>query len=62
MATPRPRNGEVVQPEAGSYDPSGLRPRLRGSLTVTGAGGASLLLDGLVIEGTSWSDRERSAR
>ena len=50
----RPRvlaNGEVAPPEAASYDPSGLRPRLRGSLTVTGAGGASLLLDGLVIEG-----------
>jgi len=46
----RPRvlaNGEL----ADSYDPGGLRPRLRGSLTVTGAGGASLLLDGLVIEG-----------
>ena len=36
----------------GLYDPQGLRPRLAGTLTVTGAGaGSSVVLDGLVVEG-----------
>ena len=39
--------GEVFPP----YGPEGLRPLLRGSLTVAGAGGSSVVLDGLVLEG-----------
>ncbi|MBI4939644.1 MAG: hypothetical protein HY830_02720 [Actinobacteria bacterium] len=50
----RPRtvgSDEVLPPVVGTYDPQGLRPRLRGDVTVTGAGGSSVVLDGLVIEG-----------
>jgi Phage tail protein (Tail_P2_I) len=43
--------GEVLPPLVGAYDPQGLRPRLRGDVTVTGAGGSSVVLDGLVVEG-----------
>ena len=39
--------GEAFPP----YGPEGLRPHLRGSITVAGAGGSSVVLDGLVIEG-----------
>ena len=50
----RPRtvgSGEVLPPVRGSYDARGLRPRLRGDITVTGGGGSSVVLDGLVVEG-----------
>jgi hypothetical protein len=43
--------GEVLPPVVGSYDPQGFRPRLAGDLTVTGTGGSSVVVDGLVIEG-----------
>ena len=44
--------GEVEPPVVGRYEPQGLRPRLGGTLTVTGAGaGSSVVLDGLVVEG-----------
>ncbi|MFN8078358.1 MAG: phage tail protein [Kineosporiaceae bacterium] len=43
--------GETRDPVPGVYDASGLRPRLRGDLDLTGEGGSSVVLDGLVIEG-----------
>lgn len=43
--------GETRDPVPGVYDASGVRPRLRGNLSLTGAGGSSVVLDGLVIEG-----------
>lgn len=43
--------GEIGEPVPGVHDAVGLRPVLRGDLTVTGDGGSSLILDGLVIEG-----------
>ncbi len=44
--------GEFEERTVGRYDPQGLRPRLAGTLTVTGAGaGSSAVLDGLVVEG-----------
>lgn len=38
-------------PVPGEYAPVGLRPHVRGTLTVTGGAGSSLVVDGLVIEG-----------
>jgi hypothetical protein len=38
-------------PDGGAYATAGLRPLVRGSLTVTGEGGSSLVVDGLVIGG-----------
>lgn len=35
----------------GIYAPDGLRPHVRGTLTVTGAAGSSVIVDGLVLEG-----------
>ena len=43
--------GEVLPPPLGSYDPQGLRPHLAGTLTITGDGGSSVVLDGLVVAG-----------
>ena len=42
------RDGRQVP---GLYGSQGVRPRLAGSLTVTGDGGGSLVLDGLVVQG-----------
>ena len=44
-------NGDIEAPVPGVYSAEGLRPHVLGDLEVTGEGGASLLLDGLVIEG-----------
>ncbi|MFJ8579375.1 hypothetical protein [Micromonospora sp. NPDC093277] len=44
-------DGEVLPPPPGVYTPEGLRPQLVGTVTVTGEGGGSLVLDGLVVEG-----------
>ena len=44
-------NGDIEAPTPGIYTPVGLRPRITGDLTVTGAIGSGALLDGLVIEG-----------
>lgn len=44
-------NGDVEAPIAGIYGPEGVRPHLAGNLTVTGAPGSSLVVDGLLIEG-----------
>lgn len=43
--------GEVLPPVPGVYAPVGLRPRLGGSVTITGDGGSSVILDGLLIDG-----------
>ncbi len=44
-------DGDIQAPVAGSYTPEGLRPHVLGSVLVTGAPGASVVLDGLLIEG-----------
>lgn len=44
-------DGEVLAAVPGQYAPDGLRPHVRGTLTVTGGAGSSLVLDGLVLEG-----------
>ena len=44
-------DGEVLPPPLGVYTPEGLRPQVIGDLTVTGDGGGSVVLDGLVVEG-----------
>lgn len=44
-------NGDIEAPVPGVYSPEGLRPHVLGDLHVTGARGASVLLDGLVVEG-----------
>ncbi|MGV8965787.1 MAG: hypothetical protein ACOH2F_05865 [Cellulomonas sp.] len=44
-------NGEVRAPVPGQYAPDGQRPHVRGTLTVTGGAGSSLIIDGLVLEG-----------
>jgi Phage tail protein (Tail_P2_I) len=44
-------DGEVLDPVPGVYSPEGLRPHLLGDLTVTAGPGASVVLDGLVVEG-----------
>ena len=43
--------GEVVAPVPGRYGTDGVRPQLRGTLTVTGRPGSSLFVDGLLIAG-----------
>jgi Phage tail protein (Tail_P2_I) len=43
--------GEPLDRLPGRYAPGGLRPHLKGKLTVTGGGGSSVVLDGLTIEG-----------
>lgn len=44
-------DGEVQPPVAGQYVPDGLRPHVKGTLTVTGKPGSSVVVDGLLIEG-----------
>ena len=44
-------NGDIEAPVPGVYSPEGLRPHVLGDLHVTGERGASLLIDGLVVEG-----------
>lgn len=44
-------NGEVLAPVPGQYAADALRPHVRGTLTVTGGAGSSLVVDGLVLEG-----------
>lgn len=44
-------NGDIEAPVPGVYASEGLRPHLLGDLRVTGERGASVVLDGLVIEG-----------
>lgn len=50
--TPRvTATGEVLAAVPGQYAADGLRPHVRGTLTVTGGAGSSLVVDGLVLEG-----------
>jgi hypothetical protein len=44
-------SGALQAPPVGVYAPVGLRPLVRGTLTITGGGGSSVVLDGLVVEG-----------
>jgi hypothetical protein len=44
-------NGDIEAPVPGVYSAEGLRPHVLGDLHVTGERGASLLVDGLVVEG-----------
>lgn len=44
-------SGALAPPLPGVYAPDGLRPVLRGTVTVTGRPGAALVLDGLVVDG-----------
>ena len=43
--------GEILPRRVGVYGPDALRPVVDGDLTVTGAGGSAVVLDGLVIDG-----------
>ncbi|KUG57442.1 hypothetical protein AVL62_13540 [Serinicoccus chungangensis] len=43
--------GDILPPVPGVYAAQGLRPTISGDLTVSGAAGSSLLLDGLIIDG-----------
>ena len=51
IGDPAQAAGPGVFPGGGAYATAGLRPLVRGSLTVTGEGGSSLVVDGLVIGG-----------
>ncbi|MFZ3493217.1 phage tail protein [Streptomyces sp. 5.8] len=44
-------HGEVHAPTPGEYTPEGVRPHLIGDLTIRGAEGSSVVLDGLALEG-----------
>jgi hypothetical protein len=44
-------SGDQLEPVAGVYAADGLRPHLKGDLSVTGGPGSSVMLDGLVLEG-----------
>lgn len=44
-------NGDMRAPVPGRYAAGGVRPHLLGGLTVTGAPGASVVLDGLLVDG-----------
>ncbi len=44
-------NGDVQAPVPGVYSPAGVRPHLGGDLLVAGGPGASVVLDGFVLEG-----------
>lgn len=44
-------NGDIEAPVPGVYAPEGLRPVVRGTLTVTGGPGSSVVLDGLIVDG-----------
>lgn len=43
--------GERRAARPGVYVPDGVRPHVRGSITVSGEAGASVVIDGLVVEG-----------
>ena len=43
--------GEIRPQQAGGYVPDGLRPHVRGTVTVTGGPGSSMVLDGVVLDG-----------
>ena len=43
--------GSALDPAATTYATAGVRPHIAGTLTVTGGGGSSVVLDGLVVEG-----------
>ena len=43
--------GELEPPVVGRYEASGLRPRVEGTLGVTGGAGSSVVIDGLVVTG-----------
>ena len=51
IGDPAQASGRGTFPAGGAYSPAGLRPVVRGSLTVSGDGGSSLIVDGLVIDG-----------
>lgn len=51
VAVTVPEATRLVVVAATGSSPQGLRPRLAGTLTVTGRGGSSVVVDGLVIEG-----------
>jgi hypothetical protein len=44
-------SGEQLAPVPGVYAADGLRPHIQGDLTISGGGGASVVLDGLILEG-----------
>src|SRR5699024_4756499 len=44
-------DGTLLPPAPGHYAPDGLRPLIRGDLTLTGGEGAAVLLDGLTVVG-----------
>lgn len=44
-------DGDIQAPVVGRYTPEGLRPHVSGSVLITGEPGASVVLDGLLIEG-----------
>ena len=44
-------SGAMMPPVPGVYAPDGLRPVLRGTVTVTGGAGAGLVLDGITVVG-----------
>jgi hypothetical protein len=44
-------SGEQLEPVAGVYAADGLRPHIQGTLTISGGAGASVVLDGLILEG-----------
>jgi hypothetical protein len=44
-------SGEQLAPVAGVYAADGLRPHVLGTLTISGGAGASVVLDGLILEG-----------
>jgi hypothetical protein len=44
-------NGDVQAPVPGRYTTDGLRPHVQATLRVTGSAGASVVVDGLLLEG-----------
>ncbi len=44
-------DGRIEAPVPGRYTPDGLRPHVSGTVRVTGEPGASVVLDGLLVEG-----------
>lgn len=44
-------DGRVEAPVPGRYTPDGLRPHVSGTLRITGEAGASVVVDGLLVEG-----------
>jgi hypothetical protein len=44
-------DGRIEAPVPGRYTPDGLRPHVSGTVRVTGEPGASVLVDGLLVEG-----------